>query len=156
MRGRYAKRAGNKMAAKLEDSVGELKKLHTLERKKRIGLERRLTEQSSLIKEIARLRKQHDAQVSDKYLKLEKRYDDLRETVSGFKEREKTHDRTTDVLIGMYAQECGITRTEAIDAWASRMAGRDVTIPFETPKGKGPLRGLMEKMRRKKFEARNR
>tara|TARA_R100000687_G_C6320122_1_gene104591 strand:- start:68 stop:541 length:474 start_codon:yes stop_codon:yes gene_type:complete len=157
MRGKHAKQASHKLVAKLEGSVSKLKTLHVLERKKRMGLERRLTKQSSLIDEIARLRKQNDTQVSDKYLKLENHYIDLRKTVAGFKKREKTHDRTMGILIGMYAKECGITRTEAIDAWTARVTGeKDVMVAFETPEGKGPLWGLMEKMRRKKFEMRNR
>jgi len=155
MRGKHAKQSKDKLIVKLKSSVSKLKTLFALEHKKRMELEHKLTKQSSLIDEIARLRKQNDIQVSDKYLKLEKRYDDLKDTVAGFKKREKTHERTMEILIGMYAQECGITPTEAMDVWMARIGGeKKVMIAWETPRGSGPLWGLMEKMRRKKFEIR--
>ena len=154
MKGKYASRSEHKQIDSLKDKTKELKTDLAAERKKRIALERKLVKQSSLRDEIARLREQVEKSVSSKYQKLEKKYSRARNTINNLKARIERDDETTGVLIGMYAQECGVTRSQAMDAWVGRLSGcKDAMILFEEHKGKiGPLTRKIEEIRRKRFE----
>ena len=159
MRGKHAILSEQKQIRNLEVLTEKLEINLAAERKERKTLQHKLTDQSSMLKEIIRLREQVDDRVSDKYLKLKKKYDRTKNTISKLESSEKQREKGVGMLIGMYAKERKITRTEALDAWAGRVSGKkDTLILFETYKSKpmGKLTGIIEKMRRKKFEAKKR
>ena len=159
MRGKHAILSEQKQIRNLKAIIEKLETNFAAERKERKTLQRKLTDQSSTLKEIIRLRKQVDDQVSDKYLKLKKKYDRTKNTISKLESSEKQQEKSVGVLIGMYAKERKITRTEALDAWVGKVSGKkDSLILFETYKNKpmGKLTGIIEKMRRKKFDAKTR
>jgi len=156
MRGKHAILSEQRQIKTLEAIVEKLEMNLAAEQKERKTLQHKLTDQSSMLKEITRLRGQVDDRISDKYLKLKKKYDRARNTVSKLESSEKQSEKNVGMLIGMYAKERKITRTEALDAWAGRVSGKkDTLILFETYKSKpmGKLTGIIEKMRRKKFDA---
>jgi len=92
--------------------------------------------------------------VSSKYLELEKKYSRARNTINKLNSRLETEEEKMGVLIGMYAQECGVTRSQAMDAWVGRLTGsEDALILFENHRGKiGAFTRRLEEMRRKRFE----
>ena len=105
------------------------------------------------------MRIQVNDRVSDKYLKLKKKYDKARNTISKLESSGIQREKGVGMLIGMYAKERKITRTEALDEWVGKVSGKENSlILFETYKSKpmGKLTGIMEKMRRKKFDAQKR
>jgi chromosome segregation ATPase len=156
MRGKHAIISEQKQIKTLEATVEKLETNLATERKERKALQHKLTSQSSTLHEIARLRIQVNDRVSDKYLKLKKKYDKAKNTISKLESSEKQRDKVVGILIGMYAKERKITRTEALDAWVGRVNGKeDSLILFETYKSRpmSKLTGVMEKMRRKKFDA---
>lgn len=154
MKGKYATRSEHKQIDNLKTTTKQLLADLAVERKKRVTLERKLVKQSSLRDEIARLREQVEKRVSSKYQKLEKKYSEAKNTIVGLNARIERDDETTGVLIGMYAQECGVTRSQAMDAWVGRLSGcEDAMILFEGYRGKmGPLTRKIEEIRRKRFE----
>ena len=105
------------------------------------------------------MRGQVNDRVSDKYLKLKKKYDKAKNTISKLESSSKQKESGVGMLIGMYARERKITRTEALDEWVGKVTGKEGSlILFETYNNKstGKLAGVMETMRRKKFEAKKR
>tara|TARA_R110000744_G_scaffold247022_1_gene363539 strand:- start:1386 stop:1907 length:522 start_codon:yes stop_codon:yes gene_type:complete len=159
MRGKHATLSEKKQIKTLEDVVAKLKTNLAAERKERKTLQRKLTDQSSMLKEITRLRGQVNDRVSDKYLKLKKKYDKAKNTISKLESSSKQKESGVGMLIGMYARERKITRTEALDEWVGKVSGKEGSlILFETYNNKstGKLAGVMETMRRKKFEAKKR
>ena len=159
MRGKHATLSEKKQIKTLEDVVAKLKTNLAAERKERKTLQHKLTDQSSTLKEITRLRGQVNDRVSDKYLKLKKKYDKAKNTISKLESSSKQKESGVGMLIGMYARERKITRTEALDEWVGKVSGKEGSlILFETYNNKstGKLAGVMEKMRRKKFEAKKR
>ena len=159
MRGKHATLSEQKQIKTLEDIVEKLKTNLAAERKEHKTLQHKLTDQSSTLQEITRLRIQVNDRVSDKYLKLKKKYDKARNTINKLESSEKQREKGVGVLIGMYAKERKITRTEALDEWAGKVRGKEGSlILFETysTKSMGKLTGLIEKMRRKKFDAQKR
>ena len=154
MKGKYASRSEHKQIDDLKTTTKQLLTDLAVERKKRVTLERKLVKQSSLRDEIVRLREQVERGVSGKYLKLEKKYSRARKTINNLNSRLERDEETTGVLIGMYAQECGVTRSQAMDAWVGRLSGcKDAMILFEGYRGKiNPLTRKIEEIRRKRFE----
>ena len=161
MRGKHATLSEQKQIKTLEDIVEKLKTNLAAERKERKTLQHKLTDQSSTLKEITRLRGQLNDRVSDKYLKLKKKYDKAKNTISKLESLGKQKEKGVGALVGMYARERKITRTEALDEWVAKVSGKEGSlILFETYNNKstpasrmGRLTGVIEKMRRKKFEA---
>jgi septal ring factor EnvC (AmiA/AmiB activator) len=156
MRGKHAILSEQKQIRNLEAIVEKLETNLSAEHKERKKLQHKLTDQSSMLKEVTRLRGQVDDRVSDKYLKLKKKYDKARNTISKLESSGLGREKGVGILIGMYAAKCKITRTEALDAWVGKVSGKkDSLILFETYKSKpmGRLTGIIEKMRRKKFDA---
>ena len=159
MRGKHAIISEQKQIRNLEAVVEKLETNLAIERKERKTLQHKLTDQSSTLKEVARLRGQVNDRVSDKYLKLKKKYDKAKNTISNLKSSEKKREKGVGMLIGMYAKERKITRTEALDAWVGKVSGKkDSLILFETYKSRpmSKLTGIIEKLRRKRFEAEKR
>ena len=158
MRGKHAILSEQKQIRTLEAIVEKLETNLAAERKERKTLQHKLTDQSSTLKEVTRLRIQVNDRVSDKYLKLKKKYDKARNTISKLESSGIQREKGVGMLIGMYAKERKITRTEALDAWVAKVSGKDSLILFETYKSRpmGKLTGIIEKMRRKKFDAQKR
>ena len=159
MRGKHAILSEQKQIRNLEAVVEKLETNLAVERKERKTLQHKLTDQSSTLKEITRLRGQVNDRVSDKYLKLKKKYDKTKNTISKLESSGKQKEKGVGMLIGMYAKERKITRTEALDAWMGKISGKKETLVlFETYKSTpmNKLTGIIEKMRRKKFEAKKR
>ena len=169
MRGKHAILSEQKQIKTLEAIVEKLETNLAAERKERKTLQHKLTDQSSTLKEITRLRGQVNDRVSDKYLKLKKKYDKAKNIISKLESSDKKREKGVGTLIGMYARERKITRTEALDEWVGKVSGKEGSlILFETYNNKstrnkprqsepasrmGRLAGVIEKMRRKKFEA---
>tara|TARA_R100001143_G_C3313271_1_gene111195 strand:+ start:118 stop:615 length:498 start_codon:yes stop_codon:yes gene_type:complete len=159
MRGKHAVLSEQKQIKTLKAIVEKLETNLAAERKKHKTLQHKLTDQSSTLKEINRLRRQVNDRVSDKYLNLKKKYDKAKNTISKLESLGKQKEKGVGTLIGMYARERKITRTEALDEWVSKVSGKEGgLILFETYNNKSTskLAGVMEKMRRKKFDARKR
>ena len=158
MRGRHAVLSEQKQIKTLKAIVEKLETNLAAERKEHKTLQHKLTDQSSTLKEINRLRGQVNDRVSDKYLNLKKKYDKAKNTISKLESLGKQKEKGVGTLIGMYARERKITRTEALDAWVAKVSGKDSLILFETYKSRpmGKLTGIIEKMRRKKFDAQKR
>jgi septal ring factor EnvC (AmiA/AmiB activator) len=159
MRGKHAILSEQKQIRTLEAIVEKLETNLAAERKERKTLQCKLTDQSSMLKEVTRLRIQVNGRVSDKYLKLKKKYDKARNTISKLESSGIQREKGVGMLIGMYAKERKITRTEALDAWVGKVSGKkDSLILFETYKSRpmGRLTGVIENMRRKKFDAQKR
>ena len=154
MKGKHAGKKTRELKTELAATLKTRQADLTVERNKRVTLERKLVEQSSLRDEIARLREQVENGVSSKYLKLEKKYSRARNTINKLNSRLEAEEEKTGVLIGMYAQECGVTRSQAMDAWVGRLTGsEDALILFENHRGKiGAFTRRLEEMRRKRFE----
>jgi len=163
MRGKHAKLSEQKQIRDLKAMTDKLKTNLAAEQKERKMLQSKLTDQSSMLKEIARLRGQVNDRVSDKYLKLEKKYDKTKNTISKLESSMEQKEKGVGKLLGMYAKERKITRTEALDEWVSKVTGKDNSLVlFETYKDgqtgskflrNGRLTRIIENMRRKKFEA---
>ena len=159
MRGKHAILSEQKQIKTLKAIVEKLETNLSAEHKERKKLQHKLTDQSSMLKEVTRLRGQVDDRVSDKYLKLKKKYDKARNTISKLESSEKQREKNVGMLIGMYAKERKITRTEALDAWMGKISGKKETLVlFETYKSTpmNKLTGIIEKIRRKKFDAQKR
>jgi len=82
MRGKHTILSEQKQIRTLEAIVENLETNLAAERKERKTLQHKLTDQSSMLKEVTRLRIQVNDRVSDKYLKLKKKYDKARNTIS--------------------------------------------------------------------------
>ena len=159
MRGKHAILSERKQIKTLEAIVEKLETNLAAERKERKTLQHKLTDQSSTLKELTRLRIQVNDRVSDKYLKLKKKYGKAKNAISKLESSVEKREKGVGMLIGMYAKERKITRTEALDEWAGKVSGKEGSlILFETysTKSTGKLTGLIEKMRRKKFDAQRR
>tara|TARA_R110000751_G_scaffold23086_5_gene64343 strand:+ start:580 stop:1101 length:522 start_codon:yes stop_codon:yes gene_type:complete len=166
MKGKHAALSEQKQIKTLKAIIERLETNLAAERKERKTLQHKLTDQSSTLEEIARLRGQVNDRVSDKYLKLEKKYDKTKNTISKLESSMERKEKGVGTLLGMYAKERKITRTEALDAWIGKVTGKENSLVlFETYKG-GPtakkflrnsrLTGIIENMRRKKVEAKAR
>jgi len=145
MRGKHAILSEQKQIRNLEVLTEKLEINLAAERKERKTLQHKLTDQSSMLKEIIRLREQVDDRVSDKYLKLKKKYDKAKNTISKLESSRKQKEKGVGLLVGMYAKERKITRTEALDAWVRKVSGKkEALILFETYKSKrmGKLTGM--------------
>jgi len=162
MKGKHAIQSARRRINNLEAIANKLKSDLSTERKKRIDLERKIVDQSAVKVEISRLQNQVSDQVSDKYLKLKKKYNSAKNTIAKLKSSASTLEDSTGVLIGMYAHERGITRTEVLDEWVSKLSGKEVKGLYETGewyKGKDANdcdhAGKLENIRRRAFEKRN-
>ena len=98
MKGKHAALSEQKQIKTLKAIIERLETNLAAERKERKTLQHKLTDQSSTLKEITRLRGQVNDRVSDKYLKLKKKYDKTKGGDVAWDVRQGTQDHANRSL----------------------------------------------------------